>query len=187
MDAKCPFTAPIETQRPPPRAMHGAQRPPPGGCMAPWPRCPAVTPGGGSRPSFRLPHSALQHFQMSASVAWIWGTGEGGAEEWLESGATRQAKLSVDATCPLPAWGSEVAQGLWPPGPALYPWSSLCTCQNKVNPLREGLKKLVQGDVSGGCSFDALSPCPRCWGQAAQEAGRAARKSCRQAGHLRGA
>lgn len=55
MDAKCPFTAPIQTQFPPPRgdAWHGGH-------------CPAVNPGrgaGGNMPSplssFPLPHATL--------------------------------------------------------------------------------------------------------------------------------
>lgn len=74
MDAKCPFTAPIQTQYPPPRgdAWHGGH-------------CPAVHPGRGGaclppfHPSpFPMPHCAMGYSDMSASVAWIWGTGDAG-------------------------------------------------------------------------------------------------------------
>lgn len=129
MDAKCPFTAPIQTQHPPP----------PGRCMAWWAMPPCCDPRWEEHafPTFPTLHCALECFEMSACVAWIWATGEGGL--WRGGGSQElpQRPSSADATSPLPARESEVAHGIWPPGPTLYPWSSLCICQNKVNPLKE--------------------------------------------------
>lgn len=101
---------------------------------------------------------------------------------WRESGATTKAKFSADDIFPLPAWESEVAQRLWSPGPAMYPEVlSVCICQNKVNPLREQLRKLVQADVFSGCWFHILSPCPDGTGSSGGRTG-AGLKSCHHLG-----
>lgn len=128
MDAKCPFTAPIQTQYPPPRgdAWHGGH-------------CPAVNPGRGEHafPPFILPpspcHTVL--WDILTCLHLLHGFGElemlgcGGV-----AGATMKAKLSTDATSPLPAWESEVAQGLWLLGPALDLHSSRISARTKWIP-----------------------------------------------------
>lgn len=86
MDAKCPFTAPIQTQHPAPR----------GDTWQGGPHCRAVTPGGGSTPSRPSPLCR----GTSASVAWIWATGEGGL--WRGSGSRELPRRPSSLRMPHP-------------------------------------------------------------------------------------
>lgn len=128
MDAKYPFTAPIQTQHSPPwgDAWRGG-------------RCPAGNPGRGEHafPPFILPPSPCRTvlWNILTCLHLLHGFGQlemlgcGGV-----AGATMKAKLSTDATSPLPARESEVAQGLWLLGPALEPHSSWISARTKWIP-----------------------------------------------------
>lgn len=99
----------------------------PGRCMA-WRAAASCDP---------TPHWAQQYFEMSSSVAWIWGSGEGGLWRGGESQELLQRPVSLLMSHPFSLHGKARRHRDWPPRPALFACSSLCICQNKVNPLRE--------------------------------------------------
>lgn len=92
--------------------------------------CPRA--GGAHLPG--LPHCALEYFETSASVAWIWGTGEVGL--WRGGGSRELPRRpsSLRMPHPSPCVGKRGGTGILAAGTCTVPpVPSLCLCQSKVN------------------------------------------------------